>query len=182
MVCAFCRTPFGRSDKENIKRTRKLMEKGNANAFNLIARYYADGEMRLPQDSAKANELFLKAGELGCAEAYYNLGSSYAQGMGVDIDMKKAKHYWELAAMNGNLYARHNLGAMEGEARNNHRAKKHFILAARAGHDKSLDMVKKGFMGGNITKEEYAQTLRAYQKSEDEMKSDMRDKAANSQG
>ena len=33
-------------------------------------------------------------------------------------------------------------------------------------------------MMGHITKEEYANTLRAYQMSQDEMKSDARDKAA----
>ena len=33
-------------------------------------------------------------------------------------------------------------------------------------------------MAGHVTKEEYAKTLREYQKSQDEMKSDMRDKAA----
>ena len=29
------------------------------------------------------------------------------------IDKKKAKHYYELAAMNGDIYARHNLGNSE---------------------------------------------------------------------
>ena len=48
----------------------------------------------------KANELLLKAGELGCAEAYRNLGMSYNNGLGVEVDKKKAKHYYELAAMN----------------------------------------------------------------------------------
>ena len=39
--------------------------------------YYAEGHMGMPQDRAKENELFLKAGELGCAYAYCNLGSAY---------------------------------------------------------------------------------------------------------
>ena len=56
----------------------------------------------------------------------------------------------------------------------------HFILAVRAGHDEALALegVKIGYKHGFVTTDEYAQTLRAYQKSEDEMKSDMRDKAA----
>ena len=36
--------------------------------------------------------------------------------------------------------------------------------------------VKKGFMNGLVTKDEYAQALRAYQKSNDDMKNEMRDK------
>ena len=132
----------------------------------------------MPQNRAKANELLLKAGELGCADAYYNLGCSYQYGDGVEIDNKKAKHFYELAAMNGSVYARHNVGVNEYEAGNNHRAYKHFFLASRVGSKLSLDNVKDGYMEGYITKEQYANTLRAYQMSQDETKSDTRDKAA----
>ena len=104
-LCPFCKTPNAESDEEEVRRTEKLMEKGNAEAFNQLARYYDDGTMGLPQDQAKANELYLKAGELGHAEAYYNLGCSYRTGDGVEIDTKKAKHYDELAAMNGSVQA-----------------------------------------------------------------------------
>ena len=93
-----------------------------------------------------------------------------------EIDKQKARHYWELAAMNGSVHARHSLGSIEMQDDNQRRAMKHFILAARAGHDKALGMVKLGFMHGIATKEEYANTLRAYQKSVDEMKSEARDK------
>ena len=89
------------SDEANVKRVKKLMEKGNAYAFNQLGCYYAEGIEGLSQDRVRANELLLKAGELGCAKAYYNLGCSYREGTGVDINTKKAKHYFELAAMNG---------------------------------------------------------------------------------
>ena len=68
------------SDEENVKRVMQLMEKGDANAFYQLGGYYGQGILGLPQDEAKANELYLKAGELGCAEAYYNLGNSYNNG------------------------------------------------------------------------------------------------------
>ena len=77
----------------------------------------------------------------------------------------------------GCVIARHNLGCAEGEAGNPQRACKHFILAARAGYKLSLDMVKEGYTHGHITKDEYANTLQAYQKIQDEMKSEARDKA-----
>ena len=131
----------------------------------------------MPQDFAKANELFLRAGELGCADAYCNLGNSYYTGRGVEVDKKKANDFYELAAMNGNVHARHNLGCEEFEAGNYHRAYKHFILAARAGYKLSLDVVKDGYMDGDVTKDEYANALRAYQQQQDEMKSEGRDKA-----
>ena len=177
-MCAFCRTLRPNTVEEDIERLQKLMEKGNGNAFCTFAGYYAQGTCGIPQDRAKANALWLKAGELGCSDAYSRLGYSYANGMGAEADKKKAKHYYELAAMNGNAQARHNLGYMEGQTGNYHRANKHFMVAARAGFTQSLNQVKKGFMDGDVTKDEYAGTLLAFHERQTEMKSEARDKAA----
>ena len=176
-LCAFCRIPPAYSNENEIKRLHKLMDKGNAGAFATLAGCYVFGTHGLMQDQQKANELYLKAGELGWAEGYYNLGNGYREGRGTEVDMKKAKYYFELAAMGGSIIGRHNLGCIEGQAGNYHRAYKHFILAARAGYEKSLDTVKQGFEHRIVTKDEYANTLRAYQKIQDGMKSDARDKA-----
>ena len=87
------------------------------------------------------------------------------------MDKQKAQHYYELAAMNGDGKARYALGCLEERAGDYHRANKHFILSARAGDKLSLDAVKDGFMDGIVTKDEYANILRAYQQRHDEMKS-----------
>ena len=177
-LCAFCRTPGAKSYEENVKRVNNLMEKGNAIAFYVFAGFYEHGRMGMPQDWLKANELYLKAGEFGCAAAYFNLGNAFCSGeRGVEVDMMKAKHYWELAAVNGSARARYNIGCIEEQAGNPQCACKHFILAAKAGHDISLNQVKTGFKHGLVTKDEYATTLRAHQKSQDEMKSEARDKS-----
>ena len=182
-LCAFCRTPRTTTLEENLKRTRKLIDNGIAEAYYMLAGLYLRGVAGLSQDMAKANELHLKAGELGCAEAYFNLGNSHASGRhDLEVDMKKAIYYWELAAMMGDLDARYNLGREEYRTNNDYRrAMKHFLLAARAGEKRSLDIIKKGFMKGVVTKDEYANTLRAYHERQKEMKSDMRDKAAAAQ-
>ena len=131
-LCPYCRAPSLISDEEKIKQMKILMENGNGRAFNMIGLCFARGSNGMPRHQAKANELFLKAGELGCADAYCNLGIVYRQGEGVEIDMKKATHFFELAAMSGNVIARHRLGHIEKQAGNDQRAKKHFIVAARA--------------------------------------------------
>ena len=176
-VCPFCNSPYAKSDKETIKRTEKRAEKGNAGAFYMLAGFYAQGIYGLQQNQAKARELNLKAGELGHAGAYHNLGFTYYEGTGVTMDKKKANHFFELAAMNGSVQARHNLGATEYINRNYDRAMKHYMLAARVGQKKSLDSVKHGYICGYVTKDEYATALREYQKSQDETKSDARDEA-----
>jgi len=45
-----------------------------------------------------------------------NVALFYRQGIGVAIDEKKAIHYFKLAAMGENVYARHNIGCFEGQA------------------------------------------------------------------
>jgi len=177
-LCAFCRTPNAATDEEEIKRVKNLMDKGVSGAFFLLAGYYALGDLGLTQDRTKCNELLLRGGQLGYSEAYYNLGNSYEVGRGVVVDKKKSQHYFELAAMGGNVSARYNLGLLEYRAGNQHRAFKHFTMAARAGHETSLEVVKAGFRNGLVTKDEYANTLRAHHESQKEMKSDERDKAS----
>ena len=177
-MCAFCRMLIPSSDEEEAKRLEKNMEKGNADAYHQLAGYYSQGMNGMQQNWAKANELWLKAGELGCADAYFNIGNSYNNGMGVEVDEKKAKHYYELAAMMGDVIARYNLGVLESNAGNYHRAYKHYMVAANSGVRPSLDEIKKGFTKGFVTKDEYASTLRAYHESQTEMKSEARDKAA----
>ena len=177
-LCPYCRESPYCSEEVLIKRLKKLMENGNGDAFNMLGLCYADGSNGVPRDEAKKNELFLKAGELGCADGYFNLGCSYHNGTGVEMDKGKAKYFYELAAMSGKVSARNNLGIMENNAGNHQRAMKHLILAASAGHDKALEDVKKGFMTDLVTKDEYESTLRAYYERQLEMKSEAREKIA----
>jgi hypothetical protein len=176
-LCPFCRTPLSKSNDEYIKRLNKLVENGNAFAHTSLGEHYDRGSCGFLQDKENAVKLYLKAGELGCSDGYNNLAISYKTGDGVAMNMKKAKHFYELSALNGNVAARHNLGCLEGNNGNTFRAIKHFIIAARAGHNISLDEVKVDFMRGFVSKDVYEDTLRAYQKRMDEMKSDMREKA-----
>ena len=122
-LCAFCRTRPPTSDQEELKRLKNLMDKGNAQAFFTCGNHFYCGDiLGLPQDHQKANDLWLKAGELGCAAAYCNLGLSYDDGYGVERNTKKAIHYWELAAMGGDTTARNNLGVEDHNAGNYQRS------------------------------------------------------------
>ena len=95
---------------------------------------------------------------------------------------KKARHYYELAALKGHVMARHNLGAMETCAGNIDRALKHFTIAAKDGNSQSLETIKGMYKYGDATKDEYAKALRSYQAYLDEIRSKQRDEAAASNG
>ena len=51
------------------------------------------------------------------------------------------------------------------------------MIAARAGDTICLDQVTEGYKDGLVTKDDYAEVLRAYQKSRDETRSSVRDAA-----
>lgn len=177
-VCPFCRTIFSKG-KEVVEQLQKLIDNGNADACFELSGYYTkyDPSIGLSQDLSKVNELLVKGSKLGCEKSCHNLGALYKNGIGVERDEKKAKHYFELAVINGSVSSRSVIGNIEAKAGNMNRAKRHFLLGARAGDTECLDLVTKGYKDGMITKDVYANTLRAYQKRHDEMKSDHRKKA-----
>jgi len=175
--CPFCRLPLSKTDKEDFKRLKKRMKLNDANAFYDLGGEHATGGSSLPMDFMKTLNLWNKAAELGSIKAHYRLGFSYFQGEGIEKDSKKALQHYKLAAIGGHEMARHNLGCMEMSNGNMVRAMKHFIIAARSGLDVSLKKVGLGYKRGYVTKDDYASTLRAYQASWDEMKSEQRIKA-----
>jgi len=177
-ICPFCRTLPAITYEENIKRLEKRMDLNDAIAIYNLGSYYAEGLNGLPQNIAKAFELFHRAGELGFADAYYSIGATYLRGNGVERDTKKANHYWELAAMGGDAEARYNLGLFEVESGNKDRALKHWMIAVRDGGSKSLENIKRMYGYGDATKDDYTKALQSYQEYLDEIKSDQRDQAA----
>lgn len=166
----------------------KRVKLNDAEAFLSLAVDYWYGNIGFPKNSKKALELFLRATDLGSVRAHYQLSNLYHKGEGVEKDMEKALHHARFAAMRGHEVARHNLGAAEEvNVKKAHsidqgiyhmkQAMKHYMIAARSGYDISLKLVGNGYKKGLVTKEEYASTLRAYQVSCDEMKSEERTKA-----
>ena len=150
----------------------------DVNAIYNYGYFYANGENGLLQNMAKALEFWHRAGELGSAEAFCSIGNSYYNGDGVEADEKKATHYYELAAMLGDVVARHNLGCFEGNAGNVDRALKHFTIAVKDGSSESLESIKIMYTDGQVKKDIYADALQYYQEYVDEIESDQRAKAA----
>jgi len=177
-VCAFCRAPWHASNNEFIERMKKREEADDAQAIFNRGCYYRDGQYGVSQDYTKALKLWYRAAELGSAKAYNDIGYAYSNGKGVEVDKKKAKHYYEIGAMGGNASARYNLGNDELRAGNMNRALKHYMIGVECGHHSSLEEIKKLYAYGFATKKDYAKALQAYQEYLGEIKSAHRDKAA----
>ena len=180
--CPFCRIPISSSNEEYVKRIKKRVELNDAEACEMLGSAYITGNFGLPQDYERAVELFCQGAKFGSYNTHYILGSIVYQGDSselVEQDMKQAIHHYKVAAIGGHEGARHQLGIIELEYNDNtDEAMKHFIIAARSGFDESLMEVGKGCKAGYVTKDEYAKTLREYQMSLDEMKSEQRTIAA----
>jgi hypothetical protein len=176
--CPFCREPDAGSDEEAIERIEKLMKKNNGQAFIALGARYQDGDFGLEQNMTKAMDLYLKAGELGYCEGFTNLGFIFYNGLnGVEVNKKQAKQYLVRAVMMGNVQARRLLAVIEDEEGNTVPASRHFLLAARAGDEKALEMVKRRCEIGLITNKDYSAACKLCQQRQDEMKSSQRDEA-----
>ena len=172
--CPFCRTPDPTSEEEGIERVKKRMEVDDAYAFFMMGCNYSDGRHGLPQNSTNAVELWHKAGRFG----YNNLGQAYYIGWGVERDEEMARHYYELAAMEGDVDARYNLGEFKENTGNYDRALKHYMIAVRGGHTQSVKAIQRMYKNGHAAKDHYANALQYHQAYLNEIKSPQRDEAA----
>ena len=177
-VCPFCRIQAPGTDEDYIKRNEKRVKMEDPIAICDLGNHYVEGIYGLTQNHAKALKLWKRAGDLGNHTALNNIANAYLTGEGVKKDMKKARHYWELAAMAWDVEARYNLGTFEYNSRNMNRALRHYAIAVMDGDIGSLDAIKSMYLKGYVTKDDYAKALRSYQAYLDEIKSNQRDKAA----
>ncbi|EJK48074.1 hypothetical protein THAOC_33160, partial [Thalassiosira oceanica] len=102
---------------------------------------------------------------------------AYHGGDGVQQDNARAVEFWTKAAMRGHAGSRYNLGWLEGNKGNHNRAVRHYLISAKMGERDSVENMKRSFMGGFATKEQYAEALKGYQDAVEEMKSPQRDEA-----
>jgi tetratricopeptide (TPR) repeat protein len=170
-TCAFCQTPT--SDKEEYRKRKKERIEANDPA----ALRFTGADCYIKGNYDKARKYWETAAELGNAEAHCDLGCMYMEGIGVEKDENKAVYHWEKAAIGGHPQARHNLAYIEGGNGNLERAKKHLVIAAKLGHDKSMKWLLPMYQDGFITKEEYGATLRTHQAAVDATKSSQREVA-----
>ncbi len=170
-TCLFCRT-LGSDEEEYETRTKERIEANDpAVLCHMSSECYRAG------DCDAAFEYSTKAAELGNAEAHFQLGCLYWDGEGVEKDEIKKVYHLEKAAIGGHPTARYNLGLHEELNGRLDRAVKHFIIAAKLEHDKSMKALLPNYKDGHITKEEYGSTLRTHQAAIDATKSPQREAA-----
>ncbi|KAK1748067.1 Sel1-like repeat family protein [Skeletonema marinoi] len=170
--CPFCRHLYRESEEENERRRKKRFEANDPFALRERGRKHFDD-----RDYERAFEYFTKAADFGDVEAQFNLSLMYREGLGVEKDEKMELYYEEEAAISGDPSSRYSLGCHEGGNGRYDRAVKHWIIAAKLGHDDSVQRLKGMYKSGYVSKEEFASALRGHQAAVDATKSPQRELA-----
>ncbi len=170
--CPYCREPLPKTDEEI---DQNLIKRVKAN--DPVALFLMGNKCQVEGDIEGAVNYFMEAAKLGDIEAHYNLAAVYHDGRGVERDIKNEIHHLEEAAIGGHPSARYNLANHEGRDGRFDRATKHFIIAAKLGHDEALAAVKDHFLRGFVSKEDYEAALRGHQAAVDATNSKQREEA-----
>jgi TPR repeat protein len=171
-TCPFCNSDrSGKTDEERVEDMMRRVEAKDAASICLLADSYRYGLNGLQQDERRAMELWTTAVALGSSEARCLVANVYDQ----RGDMKKAKFYFEAAAMAGHEIARYNLGCIEADYENMERAVKHWTIAASGGEFDAMHNLLVALKNGYVSTESIDSTLTAYNNSCADMRSEARD-------
>lgn len=131
--------------------------------MTMLGIHYSFGEEGYRTDLNRARDVLQRAGDLGSANAYSSLANLDLHEEHIR-DPNKFEYNHKLTAIGGSITSR--------TRGNIHRAYKHDMIAVIFGDEVSLAKVQEGFKKGVVTKDEYANTLRSYQRVKDELMND----------
>ncbi|QCE34646.1 sel1 repeat family protein [Acetobacteraceae bacterium] len=135
-----------KAESAEIKALQEEANGGDASAQLELGTLYQNGQ-GVPQDNAKAAELWTKAANQGLAAAQFNLGLLYQNGDGVPKDTAKAAEWYQKAADQGDAEAQFSLALLyvqgQGVKKSPPEAARLYQKAADQGHEKA----KKGLEG-----------------------------------
>ena len=171
--CPFCRTAAAKTEEESNERLMKRIEANDPVAICEMGKDRDD-----EGDHRAAFEYWTRAADLGDAKAHFQLSTLYEEGKGVEKDDRKFLHHTEKAAIAGHPSARFNLGYMDMKNNQVVRAAKHFVIAAKLGHDESLAALKAIYKDRLVSKEDFEAALRGHKAAIDATESPQRKEAA----
>lgn len=138
-----------------------------ANLGHVQAQLAVGGYYYMKNDCVEAAKWLQMAADLGNAEALFNLGVFYTEGMGVDQDLPKAADFFYRAARRHHAEARYAYADFcaqgLGVEQDWEKAAKWFTAAAEQGHVESMFRLGQCYEDGNGVPVDFAQALQWYQ-------------------
>ena len=180
-TCPFCREPIPTCWGEENARLQARCLQNDHTAFRLVGEAYRKGEHERPKDELKALDCYIRAVELGSPEACAWIGNRYAEGNGVAVNKDRGALFERVGALRGAIVARCNIGCTEYNSGNHELGIRHWKIAAKAGHQPSLnalrDVYNKKASGQEFISKDYLDKVyRACHEAQMEVKSEEREK------
>ncbi len=146
-ACSAAAAHYARGDiphRDIVDKFEQIAQKGDVRGKMWLARLHFKGRCSLPKSPEKAQKMakavledVRKLAKEGDSEAQFLLGSSYNEGLGVELDFEKAGKWFLKAAPSGHMVAINNLAVMlvwgQGMDPNIDEARRHFARAAKLG-------------------------------------------------
>jgi len=142
-TCPFCRELPPSSDDEHVRQIEARALKNDHIALIDLGVSFSKGEFGLPKDDLKALDCWIRAAELGSAQACGCIATCYEKGNGIAANKESPQFFNRLGALRGSIISRHNIGNSECNTGNHEVGIRHWKIAAEGGSQPSIDMLKK---------------------------------------
>ena len=182
-TCPFWRKPPVSSADGHIHRLEERMLKNDAMAIVHMGTVALDGALGMSKNELKAIECFIRAAELGSADACCALADRFEAGSTLSNDGESSAFFFKVGAIRGNISSRYSFGHLTYRAGLHEEGIRHWKIAAEAGFQPALDRLKKIFLADGqepgkefITKEYLDRTFRICHAAQKEVESEERKK------
>ena len=176
MVCPFCRAEDS-TNEEFVKRLwKRIDEYKDPRAMHHMGDLYLKGEHGLTKNLKKGEKFLQWAYNLGDPTAVNLLAELYTLYIPDPARMMK---YLEEGVKRGNAHCTNHVGVLVAQSGNHEEANRHFMTAARSGHDWAMRNLMTNYRAPDsvVSKEDLAATLRAHKAINDKRKSEPREYA-----
>lgn len=145
-TCPFCREAKP-SAEGGLRQLEARIQQNDVNALAGVGDYLWNGKQGMSKDKLKALDYWIRAAELGSAEACGVIVLLCERDAAVAaMDKKRAFIFEQVGAMRGNILSRNSIGVKEYSRGNHEVGIRHWKIAAEAGHQFSLDALKGIFL------------------------------------
>ena len=185
-TCPLCRQAEPADEEDYLRQLEakfsSLGDKVSCVSLGTYLMFGRNGSTR--KDELKGLYCLIKAAELGSPESCVCLGIIFREGIGLSIDMDKAALFDKVAAIRGDVQARHNIGTAEYRVFGNYELGiRHWKISAEAGYQQSLKSLTKVYNADGkrpgkefISKEDMDKIYRDCHEAQEMIKSEEREK------
>ena len=141
-VCPFCRTPNPSSHQEVMLRFEARKSLNDYDAVGCLGHTFYHGRNGQTRDDLKALDYYIQATELGSPNTPMDISRYYWDGTSITGNADRTALFLKVAALRGDIQARHNIGFLECRSGKHELGIRHWKIAAEGGSQVSLNQLR----------------------------------------